>query len=213
MRPRILYHIGCSLDGRIDWIKPDNFLYYRLIKGIPFDAIISGSSTIKSAEMSTEDNIEKLDNQYLVVVDSQGTIDNWELIRKQAWWNNNPIVLCSEKTPKKYLKYLESIKIEYLIHGIDKVDLPESLQDLYTKYNIANMRIDSGGILAGIMLRQKLVDELSVLISPQITGGTSPKTIFSAPDINSVKDVIDLKLIEVKNIEGDYVWIKYKIIF
>ncbi|MBN1409703.1 MAG: RibD family protein [Spirochaetales bacterium] len=212
MLPKVTYHIGSSIDGRIDWLKPDNFLYYRLIRDRKFDAMISGSNTMLQAEMSLDENIEKLDNQYLVVVDSRGRIKNWDVIKRQAWWNDTPIVLCSKSTPEDYLNRLKEQNINYLIVGGDtQVDLKSALKELNTQFKINTIRIDSGGILAGVLLRESLVDEISLLLSPQLTGGMSPKTIFTAPDLESAEKVIDLELASTQNLENDYVWLQYKV--
>jgi 2,5-diamino-6-(ribosylamino)-4(3H)-pyrimidinone 5'-phosphate reductase len=207
--PKVILHIGCSVDGRIDWIKPDNFLYYRLIRNWKMDAMISGSTTMLKAEMSTEKNIEKLDNQYLVVVDSKGKIRNWDVIKKQAWWNDTPVVLCSEATPQEYITQLKQKNIHALVHGKINVDITSALKELKNRFKINVLRIDSGGILVGVLLRQNLIDEISVLISPQFTGGTSSKTIFVAPDLTSFEGVIDLNLIKCEVLENNYVWLKY----
>jgi len=209
MLPKIILHIGCSVDGRIDWIKPDNFLYYRLIRDWKMDAMISGSTTMLEAEMSREKNIEKIDTQYLVVVDSKGKISNWDIIKKQAWWNDTPIVLCSETTPKEYITRLKQKNIHPLVHGKTKVDLKSALRELKTRFKVNVLRIDSGGILAGVLLRLNLVDEISILISPQLTGGTSNKTIYAAPDLTSFDGVIELKLMKCEVMENNYVWLKY----
>jgi len=212
MFPKVILHIGCSVDGRIDWLKPDNFLYYRIIQNWKFDAMISGSNTMLVAEMSAERDIKKLDDQYLVVVDGKGRINNWDIIRRQAWWNDTPIVLCSEATSKAYIDTLQENNIHVLIHGNEKVDLLSALKELKTRFNINVLRIDSGGILAGALLRLGLVDEISVLISPQMTGGTSEKTIYVAPDLTFYKGVIDLKLVKCETLENNYVWLYYSTI-
>lgn len=212
MLPKIVYHIECSIDGRIDWLKPDNFLYYKLILDWKFDAMISGSNTMLIAEMSLEKNIEKKDNQYLIVVDSNGKIKNWDIIKNQAWWNNTPIALCSKSTPHEYLLLLEKNKINYLIAGEEKVNLKFALEELNKIYNINTIRIDSGGILGGILLRQNLVDEISIIYAPQLTGGKSPKTIYVAEDLKSFNEIIDLKIIKTETLENNYIWHRYKII-
>jgi len=212
MLPKMVYHIECSVDGRIDWLKPDNFLYYRLILDWKFDAMISGSNTMLIAEMSLEKNIEKKDNQYLIVIDSKGRVKNWDIIKNQAWWNDTPIVLCSKFTPDEYLLLLEKNKINYLIAGVEKVDLKFALEELNKIYNINTIRIDSGGVLGGILLRQKLVDEISIVYAPQLTGGKSPKTIYVAEDPKSFNEVIDLEIIKTEALENNYIWHRYKII-
>ncbi|MBN1699922.1 MAG: RibD family protein [Spirochaetales bacterium] len=211
MLPKIVYHIESSIDGRIDWLKPDDFLYYRIISDRKFDAMISGSTTMLKAEMSPEKDIKKMDDQYLIVVDSNGKIKNWDIIKNQAWWNSTPIVLCSETTPAAYVKLLEKENINFIISGKTKVDLKHALEEIYNKFNINTIRIDSGGILAGVLLRQRLVEELSIVVAPQLTGGESPKTIFTAEDLTSFEDVINLELIKTEMLENNYIWIRYKI--
>ena len=212
MLPKVILHIGCSLDGRIDWLKQDNFLYYRIIQGWQVDAMISGSKTMRAAEMSKDADIEKLDDQYLVVVDSKGRIKNWDVITRQAYWNATPIALCSERTPQEYLDSLAENGVHALIHGQDRVDLHAALEDLQAKFDINVLRVDSGGGLAGALLRQGLVDEISVIISPQFTGGISPKSIFVAPDLTSMDGVIDLQLLQHEVLEGNYVHLYYRVL-
>jgi 2,5-diamino-6-(ribosylamino)-4(3H)-pyrimidinone 5'-phosphate reductase len=211
MLPKIILHIGSSLDGRIDWLKFDNFVYYRIIKDWDVDGMISGSNTMLKAEMSEETDITKLSDQYLVVVDSKGRIHNWEVIKRQAYWNDHPIVLCSRTTPESYLKYLSDLQIHTLIYGEDHVDLPAALEALHEKFGINVLRMDSGGILAGVLLRQGLVDEVSVVVSPQLTGGLTPKSIFVAPDLRTFDDVIDLDLIRHEVIDQNYVHLYYRV--
>jgi 2,5-diamino-6-(ribosylamino)-4(3H)-pyrimidinone 5'-phosphate reductase len=212
MLPKVILHIGCSLDGRIDWLKPDNFLYYRVIQGWQVDAMISGSKTMLAAEMSMEPDVEKLEDQYLVVVDSQGRINNWDVIKRQAYWNDTPIVLCSESTPQAYLDRLAEHGVHALIHGEDRVDLYAALEALHERFAINMLRVDSGGGLAGALLRQGLVDEVSVIISPQLTGGTSPKTIFVAQDLTSLEGVIDLQLLRHEILDENYIHLYYRVI-
>ena len=212
MLPKIIYHIGCSVDGRIDWMKPDNFLYYRLIQDWKIDATISGSNTILKAEMSYDQDIKKLNDQFLVVVDSKGKINNWDIIKRQAWWNNTPIVLCSNSTPDEYLNSLRNSHIEYLIHGKTHVDLKSALEELYSKFGIKVLCIDSGGILGGVLLRLNLVYGVGVLFSPQMTGGQSVKSIYVAPDLTSIHGVIDLQLLKHEIIDYKYVFLNYRVI-
>jgi 2,5-diamino-6-(ribosylamino)-4(3H)-pyrimidinone 5'-phosphate reductase len=212
MDPKVILHIGCSLDGRIDWLKPDNFLYYHVIQNWQVEAMLSGSNTILAAEMDTSLEIEKLGQQYLVVADSRGRIDKWDVIKRQAWWNNTPIVLCSKSTPQTYLEKLDTEGVYVLVYGEDHVDYKAALPVLHDRFGIKTLRVDSGGILAGVLLRQGLVDEISVLISPQLTGGRSPHSIFVADDLASLTGVVDLKLVQHKLLNEDYVHLYYRVV-
>ena len=212
MNPKVILHIGCSLDGRIDWLKPDNFLYYRVIQNWQMDAMLSGSSTILAAELDSNPVIEKLDDQYLVVADSRGRIDHWDVIKRQAWWNETPIVLCSKTTPQAYLDKLSTQGVYGLVCGEDRVDFRLALPVLHDRFGIKTLRLDSGGVLAGVLIRQGLVDEVSVLISPQLTGGRSPRSIFVADDLTSLAGVVNLKLVQCEVLDKDYVHLYYRVV-
>jgi riboflavin biosynthesis pyrimidine reductase len=56
------------------------------------------------------------------------------------------------------------------------------------------------------------VDEVSVIISPQLTGGTSPKTIFVAQDLTSLEGVIDLQLLRHEILDENYIHLYYRVI-
>ena len=212
MLPTVTYHVECSLDGRIDWLKPDGFLYYRVIQDQTYDAMISGSNTILAAPMSQDERIEKILDQFLIVVDSQGKIRNWDLIKRQPHWNDTPIVLCSRRTPESYKCEAKANGVHCIVAGENRVALRAALEEVSERFGVKTIRIDSGGVLAGVFLRDGLVDEVSLLFSPQLTGGTSPKTIFTADDLDSIKNVVDLELKETRVVEGGRVWLQYRVI-
>jgi 2,5-diamino-6-(ribosylamino)-4(3H)-pyrimidinone 5'-phosphate reductase len=159
-----------------------------------------------------QNNEAKYSNQQLIVIDSGGKINNWSVIKKQAWWNDKPIVLCSSETSPDYLKRLEENNIKYIITGDNKIDIKEALKIVEKEYKIKTLRIDSGGRLLGQMLRKNLVNEITVLIIPQMTGGIIPNNIFIADDLKNINEVISLKLKECRTINEQYVLINYEIL-
>jgi 2,5-diamino-6-(ribosylamino)-4(3H)-pyrimidinone 5'-phosphate reductase len=73
------------------------------------------------------------------------------------------------------------------------------------------VRVDSGGILNGVLLRQGLVDEVSLLIDSSLVGGTSPRSMFVAPDLVSPDGVIDVRLTHVEELREGGVWLRYDV--
>ncbi len=71
--------------------------------------------------------------------------------------------------------------------------------------------VDSGGTLNGALLREGLVDEVSVLIHPYLVGGTTPGSMFRATDLKKDDDVIRLSLIAVEKAKDNIVWLRYKV--
>ena len=74
------------------------------------------------------------------------------------------------------------------------------------------MRADCGGTLNGVLLRAGLVDEVSLVVDPALVGGTSPHSVFLAPDLESPAGVIKLELLGLKRLEGGTVWLHYRVI-
>lgn len=223
MLPHVIVHNAISVDGRMDWFSGDLGQYYALAGQFNADGMLAGSNTILAAFDSSETDLTDENKgspepnstdedvrQILVVVDSRGRIPNIHLMRHTPYWRDL-IVLCSKSTPKGYLSTLRQHEINFIQTGDVKVDLREALDALNTEYGINSVRVDSGGVLNGALLRAGLVDEVSVLITPALVGGTTPKSMFSAPDLESDQDVISLILNGAKELEDGFVWLRYDI--
>ncbi|MBN1921099.1 MAG: dihydrofolate reductase family protein, partial [Anaerolineae bacterium] len=126
------------------------------------------------------------------------------------WWGEVTL-LCSNATPLDYVAHVKSLGVDVIIAGDDHVDLRAALEEAHARYGIAVVRTDSGGILHGALLRAGLVDEVSVLLNPCLVGGASPRSTFFAPDLQSRDGVIPLQLLEVRTIEGDFIWLRYAV--
>ena len=222
MLPRVILHNMVSVDGRMDWFTPDVGLYYEIASRFDEDAMLSGSNTIL-AMPAEEEKPEEADQiserpevdadaarRLLVVVDSRGRVQNWQFLRRQPYWRD-VVALCCGTTPQSHLEYLEREQVAYIVTGEEHVDLRAALEELNGRYGVQVVRVDSGGILNGLLLRAGLVDEVSVLIDPSLVGGTSPRSIFTAPDLASSEGVIGLKLMHLERFEGDVVWLRYEV--
>ncbi len=223
MLPRVVLYNGVSLDGRMDWYTGDVGLYYQLAAHWDADATLSGSETMlaaAAAEGVTEDDLDPAEpsgsspedsRPLLVIVDSRGRFRHWRWMLKQAYWRGG-VALCSRATPQSYLDYLGKSHVDHILAGEDQVDLRAVLEELAARYGVEVVRVDSGGALNGALLRAGLVDEVSVLINPCLVGGTSPRSIFVAPDLISGEGVIPLKLTHVESVADDSLWLRYKLV-
>jgi 2,5-diamino-6-(ribosylamino)-4(3H)-pyrimidinone 5'-phosphate reductase len=228
MLPHVILHIGMSVDGRTDWGVGDEGLYYELAARFNADAMLTGSRTMLAAYASEPKapcgqdtphqdgepleswELHPLHVPLLVIVDSRGQIRGWSQIKKEPYWRN-AMALCSRSTPPEYLDYLHKRHVEYVMTGDDRVDLRAALEELNARYSVKTVRVDSGGILNGALLRAGLVDEVSVLIGPCLVGGTTPRSIFVAPDLTLPEGVIRLRLIHVEAMRGDIIWLRYEV--
>jgi len=220
MLPHIFIHNEISLDGRIDWMADDQGLYYETITRWPVDAMLSGSQTILDAVDLTTDDAEQFvpaarnfedPRQLLVVVDSRGRIGNWSVVRNQPYWRD-VVVLCSGATPQAYLDSLQEQQIEHLVAGNEQVDLRAALTQLRADFHVETMRVDSGGILNGALLRAGLVQGIKIVLNPCLTGGTSPQTLFVASDLPTRAGVIPLELLGVEQLRAGYLLLEYAVV-
>ena len=226
MLPRVILHNGVSLDGRVDGYQGGIGQFYQVASAFQADAMLSGSDTLlvayEAAPPADVDLAEDLPTEpaatpngddtraLLVVPDSRGRIHNWSRIRREPWWRD-VVVLCSQTTPQDYVDGLKEMGVDYIVAGDDRVDFRAALEALNARYGIQTVQVDSGGTLNGVLLRAGLVAEISLLISPSLAGGMSPRSIYRAPDLASAEGIIPLRLFHLEQLEDDIVWLRYKV--
>jgi 2,5-diamino-6-(ribosylamino)-4(3H)-pyrimidinone 5'-phosphate reductase len=86
---------------------------------------------------------------------------------------------------------------------------------LKQKYDINKMTIQTGGTLNSILLREKLIDKLSIVIAPALIGGKDTSTLIDGESLKTFEDlkkIKALKLIENKILNDLYINLKYEVI-
>jgi 2,5-diamino-6-(ribosylamino)-4(3H)-pyrimidinone 5'-phosphate reductase len=146
----------------------------------------------------------------LAVVDGRGRIRGWRGYLRAGHWRG-AVALCSAATPAEHLGYLDARGIGRLVAGEERVDLASALDWLAERHGVRTVRVDSGGTLNGVLLRAGLVDEVSMLVHPALVGGTSPRSAFRAPDLESAAGVVALALEAVERAGRDVVWLRYAV--
>jgi len=224
MLPWVIIYNAVSLDGRITGFHADTELYYEIAAKMDVDAVLMGSNTVltgfgvEAGETISKDsqifepreNDPEDDRPLLVVPDSQGKIRIWTEILKMPYISN-VLVLCSRSTPREYLDFLDERFIDYLVVGFEQVDLEIALEELNTKFGVKRIRVDSGGVLNGALLSQGLVDQVHVLIHPEMVGGNINNLIFQSPTEGDGVS-IRLYLDGMEKIKDDIIYLKYKIL-
>lgn len=224
MLPWVIMYNSVSLDGRITGFNADSDLYYELASKLDFDAVLMGSNTLLTGFNAQPGEIRKEDEvlnhlqidpedqrPILVVPDSKGQIRIWNEVFKMPYVKDI-LVLCSRSTPQEYLDFLDEQFIKYMIVGYHQVDFETALDELNLQFGVKSVRVDSRGILNGILLKQGLIDEVHVLIHPLLAGGSSSNSIYQTQDLNSDKGVIQLKLHKIQKLKENIVWLQYEIL-
>jgi 2,5-diamino-6-(ribosylamino)-4(3H)-pyrimidinone 5'-phosphate reductase len=225
MIPWVILYNAVSLDGRITGFNANVELYYELAAELDVDAVLMGSSTVLTGfGVTAGETVEESEDAFkprmkdpeddrplLVVPDSRGQIRIWSELLKMPYIRD-VLVLCSRSTPSEYLDFLDERYIDYLVVGYQHVDLETALDELNTNFGVKKVRIDSGGVLNGVLLRAGLVDEVHLLIHPELVGGTTVNSIFQAPNLEDGDASIKLYLDNMENVKDDILYLKYKVI-
>ena len=137
---------------------------------------------------------------------------------KLAWSDNNidgdPLVVAlAEDVPDSYLAFLRERGISYVFgarSGAD-IDLSLVLEKLARKFGVRKLMLEGGGETNGAFLRDGLVDELSLLLTPVADGKAGEPALFDLEGEKPKKAVAHLRLKSVRRAATDMLWIKYAV--
>jgi 2,5-diamino-6-(ribosylamino)-4(3H)-pyrimidinone 5'-phosphate reductase len=219
MKPKVVLYTAISLDGRTTGFAVDMGLFYSLAQQFGENASLVGCDTLLNApdeipeEMESETTIETPGTEdkrpILVVPDSRGRLKSWHYWKKQSYWKDC-IALCTTRTPSDYLAYLKHRGIKNLVAGTEHVDFGQAFEHLNRQFGITVIRVDSGGTLNGVLLKNGLADELHLLVHPILVGGINQRTFFS--DLNPEADCeFPLRFLDSKLHKQGILLLSYKV--
>lgn len=119
-------------------------------------------------------------------------------------------------TNKNHVAYnLKSNYDNLIILEYTELDLGLLLEDLYEKYSINNLTIQSGGNLNGLFLRENLIDYVNIVIAPLLVGGSDTSTLIDGVSITNSSELNKLRaleLVECNKLNNSYIQLKYRVI-
>lgn len=199
-RPYVICHMLQSIDGKIagGFFREKQTLelakiYSDISKDYNGDAIIYGTTTAqemfsssKTEPVLNQNPIQKIDyiykddkNKWIVVIDPQGQISfNQFVYQNPRLKDKNLIVILTENISSQYLETLKSLNISYLFTGKDEIDLRLALEKLYDLFSIKKLLLQGGGITNTYFIKEDLIDELSLVVSPVVSGEEKQPNIF-----------------------------------
>ena len=199
-RPYVICHMLQSIDGKIagGFFREKQTLelakiYSDISKDYNGDAIIYGTTTAqemflssKTAAVLNQNPIQIIDyiykndkNKWIVVIDPQGQISfDQSVYQNPRLKDKNLIVILTENISSQYLETLKLLNISYLFTGKDEIDLRLALEKLYDLFSIKKLLLQGGGITNTYFIKEDLIDELSLVVSPVVSGEEKQPNIF-----------------------------------
>jgi 2,5-diamino-6-(ribosylamino)-4(3H)-pyrimidinone 5'-phosphate reductase len=217
MRPYVIVYSSISVDGGLSIrglrfrLSSDNDLYrLHKLRSI-VDAVMVGANTvlIDNPLLTVRLPGYRGRQPYRVVVDAR-------LRTNPSYKVYDTSIAPSILITSSELRGHDRIK-EFLDKGVEIVfaskrgeylDLEGALRILYEKYNVKRILVEGGGYLIGSLVREDLIDEFIISITPWIIGNNR------VPLINTVLDKpLRLKLVDI-HIDSflNEVILKYKLL-
>ena len=215
--PKVIIHNSISVDGSLSSFEPNMELHYELAGRYKPDIHLIGSNTITAGielygdgvplEESTDFEKPKRNKNLplWVLIDSKGKLEGMLHTCRRFEMCRNVIVLVSQATPQRYLKYLDERHYDHHCVGRGSVDVRRALQLLSQEYDAKTILTDAGRILGNILLNQGLVDEISLLVHPVIVG----KKTYSM--FSDIRRNLEVTLVKCERLEKQYVWLVYHV--
>ncbi|WP_040455570.1 dihydrofolate reductase family protein [Limosilactobacillus coleohominis] len=200
-RARVIVHMRVSIDGKIDGpfeqqeaAKPSSRYYSNeLFKLSPANA--NGITTVKAYAAKGHPDLSQFDGSQLEYEDwvPQGfhaeTYDISFDRHGRAGWERNyfeyggkksrAIEVLTKQASKAYLAFLRSMEIPYLICGERDLDLHEALVKLKRYFGLDAIALCGGATIDGAFLQAGLVDEISLVVAPFVSGDNATQSSFN----------------------------------
>jgi 2,5-diamino-6-(ribosylamino)-4(3H)-pyrimidinone 5'-phosphate reductase len=212
-RPRVILSAAMSLDGKIATktgdsalsSKKDKIRFHKIRANV--DSIVVGKNTVRIDDPLLTVRYGKGKNPTRIVLDSRATISPNSRIIKTA--KQVPtIIAVSKKAPKKNLTKLTKYPLRILVAGQKKVELKKLLQIL-KKEKIRTILLEGGGTLNWEFIRQGLVDEIIVTVTPYIIGGKDAVTLAEGSGFSKIAKSSKLKLYKITKQNNEVVLYYY----
>ncbi|MDD4254848.1 MAG: dihydrofolate reductase family protein [Methanofollis sp.] len=219
MSPRVIIHTTVSLDSATTGYDIDIGLHYELLLAFGPEAMLVGSTTARTGietflDIDQPEGPADLQRPAVspddprpigVFVDSRGVLKGLLHFYRQMEHIKDVVVLVSEATPDDYLAYLREREYPFIRCGAERVDLGAALEELGKSFGVTRVVTDSGGGLSGALIEAGVADEISLVVTPVISGAGCTK-LFRGVDAP-----VDLELIGSKEVGKGRVHLRYAV--
>jgi len=178
----IVLSAAITLDGKIGQrnnkvvlsSKSDKIRVHKLRS--KFDAILVGKNTVEQDDPLLTVRHAKGKNPTRIILDSHGTIKNTSKIIKTA--KNIPtIIVISQLVSKRNFSRLKNLPLDVIVCGKNQVDI-RKLVPILCKKGIKKILLEGGGTLNLSFLKNNLINEIIITITPFVLGSENSINLF-----------------------------------
>lgn len=235
-RPYIFCHMLTSLDGKIMGNYMDapeaeaaNRVFYDIAFGkTPYykhQGWLSGRVTTddnftfyeqphldeSAPEVPAGDFIARRSDMYYVSIDLSGKLGWKSHTLTYEDTTAEVIEVLGGNASNAYKAFLREMGISYIIAGDSTLDYELLLGKLKELFGIELLMLGGGGVLNWSFIQAGCCDELSLVVAPAADGSRETQTLFMTKEGLTGDRAKGFKLEEVKVMEGDSIWLRYKL--
>ena len=226
-KPKTTLYMLMSLDGKIstgiaDKLDFDKDLpkikgvkeglkqYYDIEKTTDAVSLNTGKVMAKIGVNTSKCPIKNLNFVRFVLVDNKPHLNKQGIINLTNNLKALYLVTTNKNHPALKLK-IENLKVFYYPK---KINFKELFSKLNSVWDVKRMTIQSGGTLNTTLIREGLIDRISLVIAPCLVGGKDTPTIMDGESLSSIKElkhVKSLKLQKIKRLKNSYLHLTYSV--
>lgn len=231
-RPITTLFMNISLDGKIstgDTDSMDTDSDYHRIKGVKegiqqyydiektTDAhfLITGKTMAKKCQSLNINNRKDKPKKLLancIIVDNKYLNENGVgyLLKKF-----NSLFVATNNKSHPAFRFKQSEADLTIIYYPKKINFSDLFRKLKKDYGVKRLTIQSGGTMNAELLRNNLIDHVSLVMVPCLIGGIDTASLIAGESLHNQKElkkIKALKLRQCKVLKNSYLYVKYDVL-
>lgn len=193
---------------KIDGVKEGLYQYYELEQNTDIYSLNTGRVMAKIGVNDKDKYPEKIDITF-IIIDNKPHLNEKGIDYLCHWVKKLILVTTNENHIAFSLKYDNLEILSY-----KELDVTKMMNDLYNKYNVDKLTIQSSGSMNGLFIRNNLIDYVDIVIAPILIGGKDVPTLIDGESIkndNELDLLRSLELLECNKLKHSYIELKYKV--
>lgn len=197
----------CEIDG----VKEGLHQYYEIEQDTDLFSLNTGRVMAKIGVNERTEEPNKTPCSF-IIIDNKPHL-NEKGIEYLCKWVKKLFLVTTNKNHIAYSLTEKFGNLEIIYY--EKLDLNELLKDLFEKYGVSRLTIQSGGNLNCLFLRNNLIDYVNIVIAPLLVGGKDTSTLIDGEAISyreELNKLKALKLVEANVLKDSYIQLKYEVL-
>jgi Pyrimidine reductase, riboflavin biosynthesis len=207
-----------ELDSDSDWtrirgVKEGLRQYYQVEESIALNSLNTGRVMAKVGVNSRTETPAKDEGITFFIVDRKPHL-NEKGVRSLAQRVGRLFIVTNNASHPAFSLQAECGNLE-VIHYAGDVDLPDLMRRMKQQYGYGQLTIQSGGTLNAALLRQGLVDHVTLVVAPLLVGGSTTSSLIDGVSLQTEEDLVNLRalrLVRCEALQDSYLRLDYDVV-